>query len=92
MSGIVTTLRRQVIKQCPFREETDIGELVITIGGDAPELHELGAAVDGYAANRISHEDFTRTIAALLPAGSEAVTTWRTGGWSVEVRAVSGEA
>jgi hypothetical protein len=84
---MITTLRRQVVKRCPYKDETDRGELVITIPGDAPELHALGEAVDGLTAEPISHEDFTRRIAALLPAGSEAVTTWVTGPWSVEVRA-----
>jgi hypothetical protein len=86
---MITTLRRQVVKQCPFKDETDAGELVITIDGDAPELHGLGEAVDAYTADPISHEDFTRSVAMLLPAGSEAVTTWTTGPWSVEVRVKS---
>lgn len=83
---MITTLRRSVTKQCPFKDETDNGDLVITIPGEAPELHALAASVDGYADIRISHEDFTAGIASLLPAGSEAVTTWTTGPWSVEVR------
>lgn len=83
---MITTLRRAVVKQCPFKDETDRGELVITIPGEAPELHALAASVDGFANIRISHEDFTAGVAALLPAGSEAVSTWTTGPWSVEVR------
>jgi hypothetical protein len=86
---MITILRRPVVKQCPFKDETDAGELVITVPGNAPELHALAAAVDAAASGRVSHEDFTRRVAALLPPGSEAVTTWRTGPWSVEVREVS---
>lgn len=89
---MITILRRPVVKQCPFKDETDIGELVITVPGDAPELHELAAAVEKAGAGRVSHEDFTRRVAALLPAGSEVVTTWRTGPWSVEVRASAEDA
>jgi hypothetical protein len=87
---VITVLRRPIVKQCPFKDETDHGELVITIRGDAPELHALAAAVDEAAKGRVSHEDFTRRVAALLPAGSEVVTTWHTGPWDVEVREVSG--
>ena len=87
---MITVIRRPVVKQCPFKDETDLGELVITIPGDAPELHELAAAVDEAAKGRVSHEDFTRRVAALLTAGSEVVTTWHTGPWSVEVREVAG--
>jgi len=87
---MITVLRRPVVKQCPFKDETDLGELVITIPGDAPELHALAAAVDVAAAGRVSHEDFTRRVAELLPAGSEVVTMWRTGPWSVEVQEVAG--
>lgn len=89
---MAVSLRMPVVKQCPFRDETDAGELVITIPGDAPELHDLAAAVDSAAAGRVSHEDFTRRVASLLPAGSGVVTTWHTGPWSVEVRAVAGDA
>jgi hypothetical protein len=86
---VITTLRRAVAKQCPFKDETDRGELVITIPGDVPELHAFGEVVDLLTADPISHEDFTSRVAALLPAGSEAVTTWTTGPWSVEVRVKS---
>jgi hypothetical protein len=83
---MITIIRRQVIKRCPFKDELDAGELVIAVNGDAPELHALGARVDAIASGRISHEDFTRKVAALFPAGSRVTTTWKTGPWSVEVR------
>ena len=83
---MITTIRRQVTKQCPFKDETDTGELAITIPGEAPELHDLAAAVDRLAAGGpISHEDFTAMVADMLPPGSQVVTRWRTGPWDVEV-------
>jgi hypothetical protein len=83
---MITVIRRPVIKQCPYKHETDAGELTVTIPGPAPELHELAASVDAITAGAVSHEDFTAAVAALLPPGSQVVTTWRTGPWSVEVR------
>ncbi len=85
---MVTTLRRPVVKQCPYRDETDIGLLVIVIPGEAPELHNLGHAIDEVAAapGGISHEEFTARVAEMLPPGSKVTTTWRTGVWDeVEV-------
>lgn len=82
---MITTISRQVIKRCPFKDEMDAGELVITIGGDAPELHKLGREVDGLCVEPVSHEDFTRAVLALLPEGSAVTTRWHTGPWSVEV-------
>ncbi len=79
-------IRRQVVKRCPYRDELDAGELTVTVDGEAPELHALGAQVDAIVSEPVSHEDFTRSVAALLPPGSRVVTTWRTGPWSVEVR------
>jgi len=82
---MITTLKRQVIKRCPFKNEMDAGELTIVIDGPAPELHALGGQVDEIAAKPVSHEDFTVAVAELVP-GCAVLTTWRTGPWSVEVR------
>lgn len=82
---MITVIRRPVIKRCPWKDETDAGELVITIPGPAPELHELAAAVDALCEQPVSHEEFTAAVAALLPDDSLAVTTWNTGPWAVEV-------
>lgn len=79
------TIRRHVQKPCPFKDETDAGELAITIYGDAPELHELGRNVDLLCSDPISHEDFTRAILLLLPEGAAVTTHWHTGPWTVEV-------
>lgn len=85
-----TTIRRSVAKQCPFKDETDAGELTITFTGDAPELHALDKEVNALTATPISHEDFTWQIAtAAERAGMvmKVTTTWHTGAWSVEVTA-----
>ena len=82
---VSVTITRQVIKPCPFKNEMDAGELVVVIPGDAPELHQLGRTVDGLCGEAVSHEDFTRAVAGLMPAGSTVTTRWRTGPWSVEV-------
>lgn len=82
---MITTIRRPVIKRCPFVGETDAGELVITFPGEAPELHNLAGQVDALCAEPISHEEFTASVAAMVP-DAHVVTTWSTGPWSVEVR------
>lgn len=79
-------VRRPVIKRCPFKDETDAGELVITFPGDAPELHTLAGQVDKLCAEPITHEEFTRAIAVMLGDEVQVSTTWNTGPWSVEVR------
>jgi len=83
---VKTILRTAVVKQCPYKPETDHGEVVITLAGPAPELHAFGAQIDGLSAEPISHEDYTAGIAALLPAGGTVTTRWHTGRWSVEVQ------
>lgn len=83
---MITVIRRPVIKRCPFVDETDAGELVITFPGEALELHNLAAEVDKLSAEPVSHEEFTASVAAMVP-GAHVVTTWNTGPWSVEVRA-----
>ena len=88
MSAIETgvTLSWPVTKKCPFRDELDAGELVITVAEDAPELHDLAGAIFRLLADPVTHEDFTRSVAGLLPPGSEVVTTWSTGPFHVTVR------
>ena len=81
------TLRRPVIKRCPFKPETDTGELVIVLPGDAPELHNLAGQIDKLCAEPVTHEDFTRGVLDLLEDGAQVTTTWHTGPWSVDVRA-----
>lgn len=83
--SLTTTLRRQIVKQCPYADETDVGELVIVIPGEAPELHNLADAINVVTERPVSHEDFTAAVADMLPPGSQVTTTWRTGPWEVEV-------
>jgi hypothetical protein len=94
LAGFTTTIRRTVAKACPFRGEIDTGIVEITFAGDAPELHDLAAAVDEITSSgdgdpaglaRISHEEFTRAVARLVP-GAQVTTRWETGGWQVEAR------
>lgn len=81
---MVTVIRRPVIKPCPYRAETDAGELVVTFDGPAPELHDLAAKIDALCVTAVSHEDFTAAVAALVP-GAHVRTAWTTGPWLVEV-------
>lgn len=80
------TIRRPVIKRCPFKDETDAGELAITFPEDAPELHNLAEQIDKLCAEPVTHEDFTRGVLDLLGGDAAVTTTWHTGPWSVEVR------
>jgi len=88
---MIVTLKRQVVKRCPYKGEVDVGELVITIPCEppceAPELHHLATLIDAMVAEPVSHEKFTADVAARLRAGSTVTTTWNTGPWSVEVQA-----
>lgn len=77
------TIRTAIAKRCPYKNELDIGELIITCPGDAPELHALGKQVRENGL--VSHEQYTRDVLALLPEGSSVTTHWRTGPWEVEV-------
>ena len=79
------TIRRPVMKQCPFKDETDAGELIITFPGAAPELHNLSELVDSMFAGPVTHEEFTRAVADMLGGEAKVTTTWQTGPWSVEV-------
>ncbi len=85
------TIRRPVIKRCPFKDETDAGELVIVLPEDAPELHNLAEQVDKLCAEPVTHEDFTRGVLDLLGGEGIVTTTWHTGPWTVEVQEGSGD-
>lgn len=74
-----------VLKRCPFLDEADHGHLTVTLPGDAPELHALGGQVDDLCAKPVTHEQFTRDVLAVLPAGASVVTRWQTGRWNVAV-------
>jgi hypothetical protein len=76
------TIRTAVAKRCPYKDEIDIGELVITCPGDAPELHALAKQVK--EGGLVSHEQYTRDVLSLLPEGSSVTTHWHTGPWDVE--------
>lgn len=80
------TIRMPVIKLCPCVDEIDAGELMITLPGDAPELHDLAWKVHGLCAAPVTHEDFTRSVLDLLGGKGLVVTRWHTGPWEVECR------
>ena len=82
---MITRFWRLVVKQCPYKPETDFGELAITTDGPVPDLHALAEAIGAITARPVSHEDFTTAVAALLPGGPRVATTWHTAGWAVEV-------
>ncbi len=84
---VTVTLRSTVIKQCPYRDETDVGALVIVLDGEAPELHGLATQIDALCAEPITHEQFTAQLAAILPSGARITTNWTTGPWAVQVEA-----
>lgn len=85
------TLRSPVTKQCPFRDEIDAGELVITLPGEAPELHALAREIAKLLAGPVTHEAFTEAVAGMLGAGAVVVTTWNTGPFAVTVRSSARE-
>lgn len=82
-----TVIRRPITKTCPYKNEPDHGELVITFDGEAPELHDLGARVDSLIEQPISHEEFTSYVRSYAEEAFEVRSTWQTGGWAVEVTA-----
>jgi hypothetical protein len=85
------TVTMPVLKPCPFADEIDAGQLAITFSEDAPELHNLAEQVQKLCTKRITHEDFTRSVADMLGGDALVVTTWNTGPWSVEVREGDGD-
>jgi hypothetical protein len=87
LPGGAVTLYRPVIKQCPYRNETDTGELAITLPAEPSDLGPLGAAVGALCAAPVTHEEFTARLARTLPADAQVTTAWHTGPWDVEVTA-----
>jgi hypothetical protein len=78
------TIRTAVLKDCPHKDERDHGQLAISLPFDAPELHVLGEQVEALCKEPVTHEDFTRAVLAILPAGASVATSWKTGRWDIE--------
>lgn len=83
---------------CPHIPEVDNGRIDITwtTRGSTLELHALRAWLNGFAADRISHEDITADIhdhLSALPgvADVQVATRWDTAGAEVDVRALPRE-
>ena len=97
--GVAVRAAFPLTHACPFRDETDHGQIRLTwiTDGCTLELHALRAWLDGFAADRISHEEITGDIQdhlAALPGiiDVRVVTAWDTAGAAVEVHgAVPGE-
>lgn len=83
---MTTTITRQVVKRCPYKDEYDVGELVIRFDGPAPEIHDLVARIGKLTAYPITHEEFTSQVAALV-LGAHVVTRWQTAGCDVQCEA-----
>lgn len=82
-----TTISRQVVKRCPYVGEWDVGTLTVVLEGEAPELHALGFKIDDLGAEPLTHEEYTKRLAYVMPDGATVTTTWNTGPWIVEVMA-----
>lgn len=78
------TISGAVSKLCPYRQELDVGRVTLELDvsdGDGPELHAVAAYLGAFADRALSHEEFTRIVAADLAAG--VVSTWTTAGLEV---------
>lgn len=88
---MILTVTAPVTKRCPYKDESDDGEVTLTFHvaeGDGPELHDLASLLDTYRHVEISHEAFTREVAAAT--GAESVcSTWTTAGMTVTARVPS---
>lgn len=81
------TVKVGVTKRCPYKDEQDDGTATLTFDvsdGDGPELHALARHLDTFADIVLSHEDFTKLLAATFDCVT-ARTTWRTAGMEVSV-------
>jgi NADPH-dependent 7-cyano-7-deazaguanine reductase QueF len=92
-AGLVTA-RGSLVHRCPFVEEVDAGEVLVTwvCEGSTVELHSLAKYLATWANQRVSHEEVTAQIAVdvggLEGIGSVVVETkWTTAGLAVTVRA-----
>lgn len=75
------TATMPMVKQCPYVDEIDVGTVTFTWAGDAPDLHNVAANVQSWAAQKATHEEATRALADTW--GAQVETAWRTGGMDV---------
>lgn len=73
-----------VVKRCPFKDEIDFGNVILTFKETAPELHYVADLIATYRDRQLSHEDFTNEMLAVLNPET-VVSTWTTAGFSVTV-------
>lgn len=83
---------------CPFKDEVDQGTVTLewtTAHGETVELHALAALIDRFAGVEISHEQWTAELVGAVSrgvrvAGLRVVSSWVTGGLTVEVEGCRG--
>lgn len=80
----------RLVHECPFEDESDQGQVTITWlpAGQTLELHALRDWLDGFAREKVSHEDLTAGIEAELDdlegiTDVTVSTTWQTAGFHV---------
>lgn len=84
------TITGRLVHECPFKDESDQGEVTITWlpDGHTLELHALREWLDGFARVKVSHEALTAAIEAELDdlpgiTDVSVATTWQTAGFRV---------
>ena len=85
-SAVTVTVTASMTHLCPFVDEVDHGTITITWqpdteGGHTIELHSLRAYLDGFAEDRIAHEDLTRRVADDLDTLPGLTVTAVESGW-----------
>lgn len=91
-SGARVTVTGPLRHLCPHVEELDEGSAIIswTCAGSTLELHSLARYLEGFAGERISHEELSRAIRDDLAtlygiADVDVRTSWSTAGLLVQV-------
>lgn len=95
------TATRAVQKQCPYKDEVDVGTLTIVweTDDDVPELHELAHMIDSVAdapsddnpgySPAMTHEQWTLAVRTLVPDAISVTSEWQTGPWGIRINALS---
>lgn len=90
-SPALMRITTDAVHQCPFKNETDEGELEVTYaaGDQSIELHSLKAWLDTLDEWEVSHEAYTHHVRDTLETVGvkvlTCVTRWTTAGMKVEV-------
>ena len=91
-SNVTVRAHGHLIHQCPYKDETDHGEVTITwtVAGKTIELHSLYEYLAGWRSAQLSHEQVTDRITRDLSTlegitGVTVHTMWETAGMQVSV-------